>query len=190
MKTIIIGWEDERGSKSETIVSSGTSAEQADILNSAKRNHKFPKGIKKLTMFRLEEAESAVFVASNVGDALAAAQKDNAEKLAKAEKLQQEQDKRIAVINAASSKVQATAKARNALMGDLHKAKSVLNNLTATPEALRSKDYSAKIKESAALVSTLEDGVSKATAEYEKAAKELAALNVPNTNQTQNTITI
>jgi hypothetical protein len=32
--------------------------------------------------------------------------------------------------------------------------------------------------------------VSEATAEYEKAAKELAALNVPNTKQTQNTITI
>ncbi len=190
MKTIIIGWEDERGSKSETIVSSGTSAEQADILNSAKRNHKFPKGIKKLTMFRLEEAESAVFVASNVGDALAEAQKSNADKLAKAEKLQQEQDKRIAIINAANSKVQATAKARNALMGDLHKAKATLNNLGATNEALRSKDHPSKVKESASLISDLEKKVSEATADYEKAAKELAALNVPNTKQTQNTITI
>ncbi len=200
INTIVCGWDNERGDGKAVELAglNSTPAQQADIIDAAKRLHQYPKGIKRIVQFKVEAIQTAIFIGTNIGEKIAAdvakSEADAAEKAAKAEKSAKAQAK-VVELKAA---VQTTAKKRNELMGKLNNVQTEYRNLELTPEALRDQGVYQKSVDRLKLllngdkkekIEGLEAQVKAATEDYEKAAAELAKLHKPDEKQTGNIIT-
>ena len=118
-------------------------------LEKAKLKHVFPKGVKHLKAYRLEENlfDNAVFI----GDDVTATYADSEQREAQLARSESEKRERVANANKplaeARARVQATAKERNELMGRLHSAKARLQAHDATPETLRGETHAKTVEE-------------------------------------------
>jgi hypothetical protein len=186
--TIILGYADERGEGKPKVVC-GPEADQIDsinIMDRAKR-HRFPEGIKHLKACRLEEYDCAIFIGTNVGDALEAAEKRQTIADKKAMAVAKEDREATEKLEAARQKIQSTAKARNELLGKLHVAETSLRNHDSTPDTLRGKLHDSTVKELQRVilgdpekkVAGLKAQVEAAIADYETAVEEATKLRVP-----------
>ena len=187
--TIILGYADERAENKPKLIC-GPEADPIDginILDRAKRLHRFPEGIKHLRACRIEEYDCAIFIGTNVGDALEAADKAQIESAKKQAAIDTARNEASGKIAAAEKRVADTARERNELLGKLHGAETRLHNHEATPETLRGKLHDSAVKELQLIilgnpekkVAGLKDQVAAAIKEYETAVAELAALKNP-----------
>jgi hypothetical protein len=184
MKNIIVGYADpnagaETGIPLKTengalIVFSDEDFDKSKLL------HRFPQGVKQLKSFMLEEIDSSVFISDEIGaflensesDRKAKADKDAAERKAKATA--------ISKVSAAQGKIRDAAKFRNDLMGKLHQAQTRLENHNNTPEDLRGKLHVKAVAEIKSLilgdpeknVAGLQKQVDDAIAAYDAAVAE------------------
>lgn len=184
MKTLIFGWANEGGHGKATLVCDIETppADQARIIGNAKTRHQFPKGLKRLEMVTLNVIDTAVFIATNVGEQIEAQEKKQAEEQAKRDAANRLAAKRTADLADAERRVKETAAIRNEILGKLHQAESRQRNLDATPDNLRDELHdSALATVKAAILGDkkkpgLKDEAEKAKADYDEAVKALEKL--------------
>jgi hypothetical protein len=186
---IIMGFADERGESKPRLVSGleVESADQIDVLDRAKRLHRFPEGVKSLKQYAVTEIDCAVFISDSVGDAIEKAEKEKAAAAVKNAVETKAKAADAGKIEAARLKVQTLARSRNELMGKLHQAEVKLRNHEETPELLRGKLHDGSVRELQGLIlgnpekkiDGLKGHVDDAVAAYDKAVKELDELAKP-----------
>jgi len=191
MKTQIIGFDNERGHGKSVLIASADvpPAAQVQIMQDAKQRHKFPDNIRLLRLQKVEDIETAVFISTNLGEQLAAAEaKREADAQAAAERAAAQQ-KQAEALASAQAKVSSTAAARNQLLGELHQAESKLRNHDLTPKELRSASHDEAVAKANVLlfgdpkkkVAGLKDQVAAAVKAYDDAVAALAELTKPKT---------
>lgn len=187
MKTIILGYTDERGESNPRLVCGPEvdAAKQHVVFTDAKLHHDFPQGVKRLDQCTFEAISTAIFIDSNT----ATSSKERREAEVKAEatkKANKDASIKFALeLAALENAVKQTAKSRNLLLGKRNEIQVKIRNSTlggSNAKALESLNGDLK---------ALEKPIEEAIAAYEKAAAALEAVKSPSAiDQTTNTISI